>query len=102
VIAALCLIGIVAIGVFAFPSVSYISGFFGLTLAVVALAFVLGVGVAGGVGLLRGKEWGRILSIVHAALSLFNIPIGTVIGVLAMIYLVRQDVREHFLPSHAD
>jgi hypothetical protein len=96
VVAALCLVGIVAIGIFAFPSVSHISGIFGLTVAVVALAVVLGVGVAGGVGLLLGKEWGRILSIVHGALSLFNFPIGTVVGVLAMVYLVRPEVREYF------
>ena len=94
-----CLIGIAAISVFAFPTVWDIGGVFGLTIAVVALAGVLGVGVAGGVGLLLGKEWGRILSIVHSALSLFNIPIGTVIGVLAIIYLVRPDVREYFSPS---
>ena len=94
-----CLVGIAAIGIFAFPAVWDVGATFGLIVAVVVLAGVLGVGVAGGVGLLLGKEWGRIMSIVHSALSLFNIPIGTIIGVLAIIYLAKPDVREYFSPA---
>jgi hypothetical protein len=43
-----------------------------------------------------GKDWGRILAIVHSAVSLLNIPIGTVIGIIALIYLTKEDVREYF------
>jgi hypothetical protein len=46
--------------------------------------------------LLRGKEWGRVLSLVNAALSLFSPPIGTAAGVLSIIYLTRADVRAYF------
>jgi hypothetical protein len=45
-----------------------------------------------------GKEWGRITAIVHSALSLFSIPIGTVIGVLSIIYLTKLEVKEFFTP----
>jgi hypothetical protein len=96
------LIGIIAMGVFAFPSVVWYAGpgtassLAGLSIGVLCLLVFLGVAVAGGIGLLAGKEWGRIMSIVHAALSLFFIPIGTVLGILALIYLVKADVRDYF------
>jgi hypothetical protein len=52
--------------------------------------------LAGGIGILKAKSWGRIVSIVVAVLSLFWIPIGTVLGVLVLIYLTRSEVRAYF------
>ena len=69
----------------------------GNALLVMVAYFILAL--MGGIGLLRGKEWGRILSIVHAALSLFWVPIGTVIGILILIYLVKPEVRDYFAGS---
>ena len=50
----------------------------------------------GGIGILQGKEWGRILSIVQAALSVFWAPVGTVIGILILIYLTKPELKEYF------
>jgi hypothetical protein len=50
----------------------------------------------GGIGLLKGREWGRILSIIHAALNLLWVPVGTVIGVLILIYLTKTETQEYF------
>jgi hypothetical protein len=66
-----------------------------------AVELALGLGyivpaLAGAVGLLRTREWGRKLSSVHALLSLILIPVGTVPGALALRYLLRPDVKEHF------
>ena len=47
--------------------------------------------VAGGVGLIMGREWGRKLCIAHAIMSLILFPIGTVVGILSLRYLVRKD-----------
>ena len=69
----------------------------GIVALVMVAYFVLAL--MGGIGLLRGREWGRILSIVHAALSLFWVPIGTVIGILILIYLTKAEVREYFEAS---
>ena len=102
----LSLIGVAAIFVFAFPGVSSYVGpgeigtIFGLSTAVLLLLCSTGIAMAGGIGLLRGKGWGRILSIVHAALSLLLIPIGTIIGALALVYLTTSEVREYFEGSH--
>ena len=106
----LCLIGIAAIAIFAFPGAlghygavnvgSDIGAIFGLSIAILFLLCCIGLSVAGGIGLLLGKTWGRIVSIVNAVLSLLSIPIGTVIGILVLIYLTRTEVREYFGGSH--
>ncbi len=101
--ALMALIGITAISLFAFPTVGFMWGraatgaIFGLSVAILLLVCYIGVCVSGGIGLLAGKEWGRILSIVQAAFSLLSIPFGTVIGILAIIYLTKNEVRDYFL-----
>ena len=72
-------------------------------IAIIVLSIILLVMVAyfilalmGGIGLLKGREWGRILSIIHAALNLFWVPVGTVIGVLILIYLTKTETQEYF------
>ena len=71
-------------------------GIFGLSIAEATLVCYVGLSVAGGIGLLQGKDWGRILGIVNAALSLFGFPIGTTIGILILIYLLKPEIREYF------
>ena len=100
------LTGIGAIAVFAFPGVvaevfgqAIVGAVFGLSLAVLVLLLYIGLAVTGGIGLLKGREWGRILGIIHAALALSLIPIGTVIGVLSLIYLTKDEVRGYFAGS---
>jgi len=110
----IALVGIAAIAVFAFPAVTdnwygwdtmewrhgMIGGIFGLSVAILVLLCYLALAVAGGIGLLlnKGHEWARIISIVHSGLSLFAVPIGTIIGTLSIIYLTKQDVRDFFNP----
>ena len=69
-----------------------------IVMGIVALVMVayFVMALMGGIGLLRGREWGRILSIVHAALSLFWVPVGTVIGILILIYLTKAETQEYF------
>ena len=80
------------------PNISVIA-IFGLSIAVLVMVAYFILALMGGIGLLRGREWGRILSIVHAALSLFWAPIGTVIGILILIYLTKNEVKEYFTAS---
>jgi hypothetical protein len=92
-------IAIAAIAIFAIPEVSGdVGAIFGLSIAIFALVCYVLLGVLGGIGVLRGKEWGRVISIVQSVLSLFWIPFGTVIGVLALIYLMRHNVKDYFNP----
>ena len=110
----LYLIGIIAIAVFAFPEavgcgywynygpdISADAGaIFGLSIGILVLLCCAGLCLAGGIGILQAKSWGRILGIVVAVLSLFWIPVGTVLGVLVLIYLTRPEVRAYFEGSH--
>ena len=66
----------------------------GIAVLVMVAYFILAL--MGGIGLLKGREWGRILSIIHAALNLFWVPVGTVIGVLILIYLTKTETQEYF------
>jgi hypothetical protein len=104
------LIGVAAIAAFAFPGAldrvntfefsrqAHWGAVFGLSIAIFVLLCYIAISVAGGIGLLAGKEWGRVVSLVHSALSLFWIPFGTVIGALSIVYLVKQDVKDYFQP----
>ncbi|MDD5288740.1 MAG: hypothetical protein PHY28_06505 [Dehalococcoidales bacterium] len=114
----LAFICIVAIAVFAFPAVlgvwgdwgysSYgmmnngdmprVGAIFGLSIAILFLLCFMALAIIGGIGLLMGKEWGRITGIVHSALSVLCFPIGTIIGVLAVIYLTKPEVKDYFIP----
>ena len=98
--AAGAIIGMIAIGIFAFPYTWDAGSIFGLSVAEAILTCYLGLSVAGGIGLLLGKNWGRILAAVNAILTLFMIPIGTVIGALILVYVFRPEVREYFEGNH--
>ena len=76
---------------------SFDAGFvviFGI-IAIIVIAYIA-LSILAGIGLLMNKEWGRITSLVHSAISLFNIPIGTIIGVLSIIYLTKPEVKDYF------
>lgn len=45
------------------------------------VALVALTGIIGGIGLLKRRMWGRVLTMAYAVLSLFSIPIGTAFGV---------------------
>jgi hypothetical protein len=100
------------IGVFAFlllTGIGFVSGdieaipvlsFIGTTAAMFFGAFSL-PGLAAGYGLLKGHSWGRILAIFVGVLNLFNVPVGTAIGVYALWVLTHQHAAEYFDPTSA-
>ena len=53
-------------------------------------------GIVGGLGLLRGKEWARIWVLILSVLNLFNIPIGTAIGIYSIWVLIQEETAELF------
>lgn len=52
--------------------------------------------IVGGLGLLQSREWARILVLILSVLNLFNIPIGTAIGVYSIWVLMQQETVELF------
>ena len=59
--------------------------------------FILSVpGIIGGIGLLKRKPWARFLVLVLAVLDLFNIPIGTALGIYTIWVLMRDETVQLF------
>ncbi|MFW9929092.1 MAG: zinc-ribbon domain-containing protein [Candidatus Thorarchaeota archaeon] len=49
-----------------------------------------------GFGLLKYKSYGRIGTMMNAALALFSVPIGTIFGIAALYVLTRNETDELF------
>jgi hypothetical protein len=65
--------------------------------AVSLFLFVLSApGLIGGIGLLKRKEWARILVLIVSGLELLNIPIGTAVGVYSIWALVQTETVKLF------
>lgn len=56
-------------------------------------------GFLAGYGLLKHREWGRILAIVVAFLNLLNFPLGTLLGLYALWVLLQTSAKEYFAGS---
>lgn len=52
--------------------------------------------IIGGFGLLKKKEWARIVIIIIGCLDLLCIPIGTVIGIYELWVLLQDDTIRLF------
>ncbi len=68
----------------------------GIGIGLLVLVAYFAAALMGGIGLLQGREWGRVLAIIHAAISLLWVPVGTIIGALILVYLTRPQMREYF------
>ncbi len=53
-------------------------------------------GLIAGIGLLKRKEWARILALIISVLQLFNFPLGTAVGVYSIWALVHPEVISEF------
>ena len=97
--ASMLVVGIIAIATLAIPAAvedADTGALFALSISLIVLLALISLSVVAGIGLIKGKSWGRTLAMVTAVLDLFSFPIGTTIGVLTFIYLFRQEVKEYF------
>ena len=64
---------------------------------ILAVIVILSIpGIIAGIGLLKRKEWARILTLILSVLDLVNFPIGTAVGVYSIWALVQPEVVEQF------
>ncbi|MDX2149677.1 MAG: hypothetical protein SFV54_03010 [Bryobacteraceae bacterium] len=70
----------------AIPILGTIGVFVFLLLALLGLP-----GIIAGWGLLNYKGWARILTIVLSVLNLFNVPIGTALGIYGLYVLLSAE-----------
>ena len=97
--ASMLAVGIIAIAASAIPAAvadADTGALFALSISIIVLLALINLSVVAGIGLIKGKSWGRTLAMVNAILELFWFPIGTTIGVLILIYLFRPEVKEYF------
>lgn len=47
--------------------------------------------IIGGIGLYHRKNWARILILIISAIDLFNVPIGTALGIYSIWVLVQPE-----------
>lgn len=74
---------------------SALLGATGVFLAVGLAAFsVADLVIASGIA--KGRPWARIAGIVMAALLLIAVPVGTVLGLIALMGLLGRDARDWF------
>ncbi|MEN0063252.1 MAG: twin-arginine translocase subunit TatC [Myxococcota bacterium] len=52
-----------------------------------------------GPALRRRRPWARNVALVVAACALFNVPLGTMVGIYAAVVLLDDDVKRAFQPS---
>ena len=65
--------------------------------AVAALVTLVSLpGIAVGVGLLKFKQWARVLALVLAFLNLFAFPLGTVLAIYTFVSLLGAEVEQLF------
>lgn len=71
-----------------------------LAIVGVSIGIFMGVlalpGLLAGIGLLKRKNWGRILAIIVGFLNLLNFPLGTVIGVYTLWVLFQDAATTYF------
>lgn len=65
--------------------------FIGLLMAALAIP-----GMVAGWGLLKQKNWGRVLGIIVGIFSLMNFPIGTAIGIYTLYVLLQEEAPAYF------
>jgi hypothetical protein len=71
--------------------VSFVGGLIFLVLLIASVPSVVA-----GVGLVNGAPWARILAIIVSVLHLFNIPIGTALGIYGLWVLLSQETQPGF------
>jgi hypothetical protein len=75
-------------------------GFAGVALTGLLLAFAIPFFITAW-GLFNFKPWARIAGIILGALSLIHVPLGTLLGVYALVVLFQKETEKLFDSSGA-
>ncbi len=52
--------------------------------------------IIGGIGVLKRREWGRIVTIILSFIHLLNFPIGTIVGAYSIWALLSEPAKAYF------
>ena len=71
-----------------------------ITAIVLCVAFVVCIpGIIGGIGLLKMRNWARILSLIVAVFNVLRIPLGTSLSIYAFWVLMQEETIQLFKPK---
>lgn len=73
----------------AFGGVGFVWGFIFICWGIFMIVIGLQLG--------QGKGWARIAAIVVGIISLPSIPVGTVLGILCLVYLLGDECKAYFV-----
>lgn len=73
-----------------------------VNIAMVVLIVLSIPGIIAGIGLLKRKEWARILTLILSALDLVNFPLGTALGIYSIWALVQPEVIVEFKNTNSN
>jgi hypothetical protein len=59
-------------------------------------------GIIGGIGLLKHRSWARYLILILSVLQLFNIPVGTAVGIYSFWALLQPEMEALFAGGSAE
>ena len=69
-------------------------------IGVAIFLFILSVPkIIAGIGLMKKREWGRILTLIVAFLSILNFPLGTALAIYTFVILVKDETVQLFKPQ---
>lgn len=69
-------------------------------IGVAIFLFILSIPkVIAGIGLMKKKEWGRILALIVAFLSILNFPLGTALAIYTFVILIKDEAVQLFKPQ---
>lgn len=66
----------------------------------VLILIVSAAGIIGGVGVLKRKEWGRILVLIVSFFNLLRVPLGTLLGGYSIWALMNDEMIRLFNPPN--
>ncbi len=72
------------------PEAIAITGTIAIFVYTIILIFAI-PGLIGGIGLLKKKPWARILVLIVGCVRLFDIPVGTALGVYSIWVLTKEE-----------
>lgn len=55
--------------------------------------------IIAGIGLMKRKEWGRILTLIVAFLSILSFPLGTALAIYSFVILIKDETIQLFRES---
>jgi len=57
------------------------------------------VGIIGAVGVLKRKEWGRVILLIVSFFNLLHIPLGTILGIYSIWVLMNDETMKICNPT---